>query len=74
MIKIFKLIKLFKKTGNKKEFGFLKFAFWPTQLISGNFIWFKFYFVAGRRFGGLNRYSVSHKKFELKYELDSLLV
>ncbi len=55
----------------KKINGFWKFAFFPVQLISGETVWLKKYFVAGSRFGGINRFAVGHQKFEIRYSRES---
>jgi len=52
----------------KREFGFYSFAWLPTTLQSGEVIWLKNYFIGGSTHGILNRYSVNHRRYEVKYE------
>lgn len=48
-------------------FGFYEFAYLPTFLTSGKLIWLSWYFVAGRKFGGFNRFYIGNKSLEIKY-------
>lgn len=51
--------------------GFWAFAFLPTELISGETVWLSWYWIAGRRHGGKNRYETGNSKHELKYSQES---
>ncbi len=51
----------------KREFGFYKFAILPIKLTSGKYVWLQNVFFAGKQHGCNNRYSVNHKRYELKY-------
>jgi hypothetical protein len=64
-----------KILGPKNQFrkinGFWKFAFLPTILTNGDSVFFDWYWIPGEKFGCQNRYSVKHKRFELKYSKES---
>ena len=64
-----------KILGPKNQFRkincFWKFAFLPSELVSGETVWLKFYYIAGTRFGCSNRYDCGKTKYEIKYSKES---
>ncbi|MFM9826311.1 hypothetical protein [Flavobacterium sp.] len=64
-----------KILGQKNQFrkihGFWKFAFLPTELVSGETIWLKFHYIAGIHFVCSNRNDCGKKTFEIKYSKES---
>lgn len=55
----------------KKNNGFWVFAWLPTELISGETVWLKYYFVGGSRHGVSNRFDRGDSRYELKYSCES---